>query len=98
MKAGLILTLLFFYLLDPIDLIPDFAPVLGWLDDLVAVPIASLVAEKVIPEINITELRQKARADVKRIMFWALVIVAAMVIISLSTLGLLIYLAIRFWR
>jgi uncharacterized membrane protein YkvA (DUF1232 family) len=42
-KAGAILLMLFFYLLDPMDVIPDIAPVLGWLDDLVAIPLAMAV-------------------------------------------------------
>jgi uncharacterized membrane protein YkvA (DUF1232 family) len=97
LKAGLILGLLLFYLLNPADLIPDCVPILGWLDDFAAVPTAMVVAEKIIPEISVTGLTQKARGDVKHILVWALAIVTAMLVISLFTFGLLIYLAIRFW-
>ena len=38
------------YALSPIDLIPDFIPVLGYLDDLVLVPIGIWLAVRLIPE------------------------------------------------
>jgi uncharacterized membrane protein YkvA (DUF1232 family) len=97
LKAGLILAVLVFYFLDPMDLVPDIVPLLGWLDDLVIVPLAMAVTGKVVPEINISDLRKKARSDTRRIIFWALMLVIAMMLISLSTIGLLIYLAIRYW-
>ena len=37
------------YALSPIDLIPDFIPVLGYLDDLVLVPLAIVVTIRMIP-------------------------------------------------
>jgi len=38
------------YLLSPIDLIPDFIPVLGFIDDFIIVPLGILLAIKLIPE------------------------------------------------
>ncbi|MEA2779265.1 MAG: hypothetical protein QOK29_809, partial [Rhodospirillaceae bacterium] len=37
------------YALSPIDLIPDFIPVLGYLDDLIIVPLGIMVVVKMIP-------------------------------------------------
>jgi uncharacterized membrane protein YkvA (DUF1232 family) len=37
------------YALSPVDLIPDFIPVLGWLDDLILVPAGFWLAVKMIP-------------------------------------------------
>ena len=48
------------YALSPIDLIPDFVPVLGYLDDLVVVPLGIWAAVKLIPETVMTDLRAKA--------------------------------------
>jgi len=38
------------YALSPVDLIPDFIPVLGYLDDLILVPLGMAVAIKMIPD------------------------------------------------
>jgi uncharacterized membrane protein YkvA (DUF1232 family) len=47
------------YALSPIDLIPDFIPVLGLLDDIILVPIGVWLVLKFIP----TEILAKARAN-----------------------------------
>lgn len=49
------------YAFSPIDLIPDPIPVLGYLDDLVLVPLGVAVALKMIPREVMAECRQKAR-------------------------------------
>jgi uncharacterized membrane protein YkvA (DUF1232 family) len=97
LKAGLILAAVTFYILNPADLIPDFTPVLGWIDDLVIVPLAMALAAKVVPGVNLAEIRQRARAKTRRVMLWTIAFIGVMVVISLSTLGLVIYLAIRAW-
>lgn len=48
------------YALSPIDLIPDFIPVLGYLDDLVIVPLGILLAVKLVPVELMTEFRAEA--------------------------------------
>lgn len=48
------------YALSPIDLIPDFIPVLGYLDDLLIVPLGILLAVRLIPPPLMAELRQRA--------------------------------------
>jgi uncharacterized membrane protein YkvA (DUF1232 family) len=48
------------YALSPIDLIPDFIPVLGYLDDLVIVPLGILLVVALIPGGLMTEFRQQA--------------------------------------
>lgn len=47
------------YLLLPFDLIPDFIPVLGQLDDLVIVPLLVLLALSLIPDYLISEHRKR---------------------------------------
>lgn len=48
------------YALSPIDLIPDFIPVLGYLDDLILLPVMISVAVYFLPESIITESRLSA--------------------------------------
>lgn len=52
-----------FYALSPIDLIPDFIPVLGYLDDLLIVPFGIGLVIALIPEEVMRECRAKASAD-----------------------------------
>jgi uncharacterized membrane protein YkvA (DUF1232 family) len=48
------------YALSPIDLIPDFIPVLGYLDDLVIVPLGIWLAVRLIPASLMEEFRGQA--------------------------------------
>ena len=48
------------YFLSPIDLIPDFIPVLGYLDDLILVPISIYFILKLVPKPVLAESRAKA--------------------------------------
>ena len=54
------------YALSPIDLIPDFVPVLGYLDDLVLVPLGLLLVLRLIPADILAEHRVAAAAVVER--------------------------------
>jgi uncharacterized membrane protein YkvA (DUF1232 family) len=48
------------YALSPIDLIPDFIPIIGWLDDLMIVPAGVWLALKLMPPELLQEMRSKA--------------------------------------
>jgi uncharacterized membrane protein YkvA (DUF1232 family) len=48
------------YALSPIDLIPDFIPVLGYLDDLILVPLGIALAVRLIPPALLAEFRAEA--------------------------------------
>lgn len=54
------------YALSPIDLIPDFIPVLGYLDDLILVPAGLWLAIALIPDEVMTECRARADAALQR--------------------------------
>lgn len=47
------------YALSPIDLIPDFIPVFGYLDDVILVPIGVYVVIRMIPKSVLDDLRQR---------------------------------------
>ncbi len=51
------------YLLLPFDLIPDFIPVIGHVDDLIVVPALVLLALKLIPEAVVQDCRRRAQAS-----------------------------------
>lgn len=51
------------YALSPIDLIPDFIPVLGYLDDLVIIPALIGLAIKLIPKEVFEEAKARAAAE-----------------------------------
>ena len=49
------------YALSPIDLIPDFIPVLGYLDDLILIPLGIVLAVRMIPRPILEECRARAQ-------------------------------------
>ena len=51
------------YAFSPIDLIPDFVPVLGYLDDLILIPLGIALLLKVIPFEVMAECREKAAVE-----------------------------------
>ncbi|HWQ14404.1 MAG TPA: DUF1232 domain-containing protein [Roseiflexaceae bacterium] len=54
------------YAFSPIDLIPDFVPLLGYLDDVVLVPLGVALALRLIPPHVMTEARTQAGAAAQR--------------------------------
>jgi uncharacterized membrane protein YkvA (DUF1232 family) len=85
------------YAVSPIDLIPDFIPVIGYLDDLILVPLGIWLVVSLIPEQAMAEYRAKASEVVPRPHGGK---VAAIAIIAIWMLGaaLLCWLALSRWR
>lgn len=54
------------YAVSPIDLIPDFVPVIGYLDDLVIVPLGILMVVRLIPPEVMEEHREAASKATER--------------------------------
>jgi uncharacterized membrane protein YkvA (DUF1232 family) len=84
------------YALSPIDLIPDFIPVLGVLDDLIIVPLGIWLVIALIPEDVMREYRAMASAAAQRPVSKA----AAIIIVALwiSGAALLGWMAFVTWR
>jgi uncharacterized membrane protein YkvA (DUF1232 family) len=86
------------YAFSPIDLIPDFIPVLGYLDDLVIVPLGVLLALKMIPAQVMAECRAKAEQTVDegkpQFGFMAVLIVAVWIVVLLAV-GILLF---KLWK
>ena len=82
------------YLLSPIDLIPDFIPVLGILDDLIIVPALIALSIKLIPRHILSDARETLRTNPQRlkktnwifatiiIVIWAIVVFYTYVLIK----------------
>lgn len=63
--AKLIVAGIVAYAFSPIDLIPDFVPVLGYLDDLILVPMGIALAIKLIPHSVLAEYRARAQETIQ---------------------------------
>jgi uncharacterized membrane protein YkvA (DUF1232 family) len=95
LRAIIGLTLIFAYVISPIDIIPDFIPLAGWLDDLVIVPLGITLVRMITPGMNIVEKRNRAQSSVKRILFWIIFSLVIAALLALAWLGLLIYLIVK---
>ena len=87
--AKIFIALIVGYALSPIDLIPDFIPVLGYLDDLIIIPAGISLSLKMIPKEVLEECRGRAES-VEKTKNW----IAAFIIILIWLL--LVYLFLRF--
>ncbi|MCP8304687.1 MAG: DUF1232 domain-containing protein [archaeon] len=61
--AKLFIAVIVGYALSPIDLIPDFIPILGYLDDLLIIPAGISLSLKMIPKEVLEEYREKAKSE-----------------------------------
>jgi uncharacterized membrane protein YkvA (DUF1232 family) len=94
---GLIL-LIVAYAFSPIDLIPDFVPVLGYVDDLIIIPGGIWLAIRMIPPEVLTEARRRVAAGgaqeigrigaVTIVFLWILTIAAAIWLVLHITKGI----------
>jgi uncharacterized membrane protein YkvA (DUF1232 family) len=85
------------YALSPIDLIPDFIPVLGYLDDFVILPLGILLVIRMIPPDIMAEHRELASAAQDRpASRRAAAVIALIWALSIALTGWLAY--TRFWR
>lgn len=66
------------YAVSPIDLIPDFVPLLGYLDDLVLLPLGLLLVRRMIPPEVLADARARAEATTTRLRSW----VGATIVVS----------------
>src|SRR4051812_24381863 len=63
------------YSLSPIDLIPDFIPVLGLVDDAILIPLGIWLFERLIPADQFAEHRARAAEETKRSVSWGGVLI-----------------------
>ena len=87
--------LIFAYIISPIDIIPDFIPISGWLDDLVIVPLGLALVRKLTPGVDFVEKRERAQTNVRRTLLWTVLSLMVAILLGLLWLGLLIYIIVR---
>jgi len=76
------------YALSPIDLIPDFIPIVGYLDDLVVVPLGIWLVVSLIPDEVMVECRTKAdAAGVRPVSRAGMIAIIVVWILAAMTLG-----------
>ncbi len=88
--AKLVVLAIIAYAISPIDLIPDFVPVLGYLDELILLPLAIRFALRLIPEHVLADARQRAPQAIRRGSRIALVAAAVIVLIWLLVIWFIV--------
>ena len=83
------------YALSPIDLIPDFIPLLGYLDDMVLIPLGIMLVIRMIPAEVLAECRQKSEAIVEGATRAGKIAAAVIVLIWILTAALAVWLIVR---
>jgi uncharacterized membrane protein YkvA (DUF1232 family) len=80
------------YAFSPIDLIPDFIPVVGYLDELVLVPLGVLAVRAMIPAAVLAECRERAETALEPVRPVSVLGAAIIVVIwlALAALGILL--------
>jgi uncharacterized membrane protein YkvA (DUF1232 family) len=60
-SAKIIVIIAIIYALSPLDLIPDFIPIVGYLDDLIILPLLIYLSIRIIPKNILEECREEAK-------------------------------------
>ncbi len=94
-RAVIGLAVILAYVISPFDIIPDFIPFAGWLEDIIVVPLGLALIRVFTPGFDIVGKRARAQTSVKRIILWTIFSLAVAVLLGLAWLGLLIYFIVR---
>jgi uncharacterized membrane protein YkvA (DUF1232 family) len=84
------------YALSPIDLIPDFIPVVGYLDDLIIVPLGLVLVLRLVPPEVKQSAREQASSAVERPISRAMAVTIVAIWLALAgVLGLWVWQSVR---
>lgn len=89
LRVKLLVFFALFYLLDPIDLIPDVIPVAGYLDDLIIVPLLLHLAFRCLPPVVREECLLKADRQARRVrsVLWVVFLLLLAMLVGMFFLG-----------
>lgn len=94
--AKLMALLVVAYAFSPVDLVPDFVPALGYLDDLILIPLGIALTLRLVPEEVMRECRVHAETLRQKPVNWVAGALIVLVWIALSTLAG--WWAYRWWQ
>lgn len=83
------------YALSPVDLIPDFIPILGYLDDLLILPVGLYLTIKLIPEPVLANARESVEREPKTETRPNCVVGSIIIVIWLAALGMVAVAGVR---
>lgn len=86
------------YAFSPIDLIPDFIPVLGYLDDLLLVPLGIGLALKMIPQEALISAKEQAAAETEKQIPHRRIVGVIIIMIWVTLIALMIIWVISLFR
>ena len=89
--AKLLIIFSIIYTLSPIDILPDYIPFIGWIDDLLIIPVIYNVVFSIIPGSILTESREKGKQFYRKAKNRILLFVTLWIIIW----AILLYLTIK---
>jgi len=78
LAARIVALLTLGYVISPIDIIPDFIPFAGWVDDVLIIPLGMWAVTKLVPPEIMTEARQtaeKSMGKLKKIIYLGIALV-----------------------
>jgi uncharacterized membrane protein YkvA (DUF1232 family) len=93
--AKLLALIVVAYALSPVDLIPDFIPVLGYLDDLILIPLGIMLVIRLVPEEVMADCRTRAESIAGKAIKAGKIAAAVIVALWIATALLILWLVLR---
>jgi uncharacterized membrane protein YkvA (DUF1232 family) len=75
------------YAFSPVDLIPDFIPVLGYLDEVILLPLGIALTLRLIPAAILVECRERAAGVLKKPVNWVAGTIIVLIWLGLAALA-----------
>jgi|GEM_PF-1922643 len=96
-KIRSILGLIFMtaYIISPVDIVPDFIPMAGIIDEFIIIPLWLTLMRKIVPSIAIMEKRERAQASVRKIVVWTTISMIVFVSLIIIFIGVIVFIVIK---